>query len=82
VTQLVDRLEADGLVTRTLGAADRRSRLAILTAAGHLAYAQGARLELEAEREIFAALTEEDLAALAQICDKLQRLRDPHPVEP
>jgi len=31
VTQLVDRLEADGLVTRTSDPNDRRSRLAILT---------------------------------------------------
>src|SRR6266576_5473058 len=34
VTQLVDRLEADGLVNRTGDPNDRRSRLAVLTPAG------------------------------------------------
>src|SRR6267378_1958467 len=33
VTQLVDRLEADGLVNRTSDPNDRRSRLAVLTPA-------------------------------------------------
>src|SRR5437016_4672080 len=41
VTQLVDRLEADGLVSRTADTADRRSRLAVLTEAGRSAYARG-----------------------------------------
>src|SRR3954470_16981310 len=31
VTQLIDRLEADGLVSRTSDPNDRRSRLAVLT---------------------------------------------------
>ena len=34
VTQLVDRLEADGLVSRTSDPNDRRSRLAVLTEPG------------------------------------------------
>src|ERR1700741_5114123 len=34
ITQLVDRLEADGLVARESDARDRRTRLAALTAAG------------------------------------------------
>ena len=38
VTQLIDRLEADGLViTRSQDPADRRSRLAVLTARGRRA---------------------------------------------
>src|SRR5215208_3098348 len=41
VTQLVDRLEADGLVSRAADATDRRSRLAVLTDAGREAYAHG-----------------------------------------
>src|SRR5947209_13391611 len=41
VTQLVDRLEADGLVSRTGDPNDRRSRLAVLTEAGRIAYARG-----------------------------------------
>src|SRR5215831_8460410 len=41
VTQLVDRLEADGLVARAADPNDRRSRLAVLTDAGKSAYAKG-----------------------------------------
>src|SRR3954462_1260350 len=43
VTQLVDRLEADGLVTRAPDPGDRRSRLAALTAAGAPALQAGRR---------------------------------------
>src|SRR6266571_4353207 len=38
VTQLVDRLEADGLVSREADPNDRRSRIAVLTDAGKKAY--------------------------------------------
>src|SRR5471032_3337334 len=41
VTQLMDRLEADGLVSRAADVSDRRSRLAVLSAAGREAYARG-----------------------------------------
>src|SRR5688572_1573939 len=43
VTQLVDRLEADGLVERAPDPNDRRSRLAVLTDRGRTAYTEGAR---------------------------------------
>src|SRR5258708_32149637 len=42
VTQLVDRLEADGLVSREAGPNDRRSRIAALTDAGKKAHERGA----------------------------------------
>src|ERR1041385_5451379 len=57
VTQLVDRLEADGLVSRAADPNDRRSRLAVLTAAGRKAYARGAGGEPCAERALFGALS-------------------------
>ena len=60
VTQLVDRLEADGLVSRTADTADRRSRLAVLTEAGHTAHARGLEIFEVAERELFGVLTEEE----------------------
>ena len=41
ITQLVDRLEADGLVARKPAANDRRTKLASLTAAGRRAYEDG-----------------------------------------
>src|SRR6266567_5270086 len=45
VTQLVDRLEADGLVSRTGDPNDRRSRLAVLTDAGRTAYSKGSEIQ-------------------------------------
>src|SRR5471030_2806378 len=45
VTQLVDRLEADGLVNRTADPNDRRSRIAVLTDVGRSAYAIGSEIQ-------------------------------------
>src|SRR5262245_60408122 len=53
VTQLVDRLEADGLVSRTADTADRRSRLAVLTEAGGQAHGRGANIFEGAGEELF-----------------------------
>lgn len=73
VTQLVDRLEADGLVERTPDPNDRRSRLAVLTEAGRTTYDKGSRVQGEAERQLFEALSGEDSVRLADILRKLGR---------
>ena len=72
-TEVVDDLQAHGLVERRSDPADRRATLVALTAHGSETGAaiQAAR-EAEAER-FFAALGEEDRAGLARI---LRRLRD------
>src|SRR5713101_5152306 len=44
VTQLVDRLEGDGLVSRAADATDRRTRLAWITEAGVKAYPRGVQV--------------------------------------
>jgi DNA-binding MarR family transcriptional regulator len=75
VTQLVDRLEADGLVTREPDPNDRRSRLAVITNAGRQAYEKGAGIHRETEHQLFGALTDDDAARLADIFDKLDRAR-------
>ena len=75
VTQLVDRLEADGLVTREPDPNDRRSRLAVITNAGRQAYEKGAGIHRDAERQLFGALTDDDAARLADIFEKLDRAR-------
>jgi DNA-binding MarR family transcriptional regulator len=81
VTQLVDRLEADGLVTREPDPNDRRSRLAVITDAGRQAYEKGADIRRDAERQLFGALTSDDAARLADIIEKLDRARlTPQPV--
>lgn len=73
VTQLVDRLEADGLVNRTGDPNDRRSRLAVLTDAGRFAYTQGSQIQMQAERELFGVLTAEETDKLHELLGKLQR---------
>ena len=71
VTQLVDRLEADGLVARAADANDRRSRLAVLTDAGRSAYEKGRRIQLDAEEALFGTLTAEESATLHTLLAKL-----------
>src|SRR5258705_11367384 len=73
VTQLVDRLEADGLVSRAADPNDRRSRLAVLTAAGRKAYAKGIEIQSQAEKELFSALSNEESKKLHELLAKLDR---------
>src|SRR6185295_5181399 len=71
VTQLVDRLEADGLVVRAADPNDRRSRLAVLTDSGKTAYARGSHIQQHAERDIFGALSKEESIALHTLLAKI-----------
>jgi DNA-binding MarR family transcriptional regulator len=72
VTQLVDRLEADGLVSRTSDPNDRRSRIAVLTDAGKKAFAKGSEIQNQAERELFGALTQDESTTLHHLLEKLK----------
>src|SRR3954452_5897174 len=72
VTQLVDRLEADGLVSRASDPNDRRSRLAVLTDAGRTAYQKGSEIQQQTERELFGVLTGEESDVLHKLLEKLQ----------
>src|SRR5689334_682701 len=71
VTQLVDRLEADGLVMRAADPNDRRSRLAVLTDSGKNAYTKGTQIRQQSEREIFGALSREESDSLHALLAKL-----------
>jgi len=73
VTQLVDRLEADGLVNRTADPNDRRSRLAVLTDAGRVAYSKGSEIQKQTEKELFGVLTSTESETLHELLAKLQR---------
>src|SRR5262245_24977282 len=75
VTQLVDRLEADGFVSREFDPTDRRSRLAVITATGRKAYERGIRLQDEAERELFGRLSSEEANQLRALMGKLEMRR-------
>jgi DNA-binding MarR family transcriptional regulator len=72
VTQLVDRLETDGLVSRASDPNDRRSRLAVLTEAGRDAFEKGRKIQLEAEQALFAALSDDESATLHTLLAKLK----------
>lgn len=64
MTQLVDRLEADGLVRRVDDPTDRRVVRAELTASGRKRQAEGERLWREAEVAVLRGLSEGEAAAL------------------
>jgi DNA-binding MarR family transcriptional regulator len=64
ITQLVDRLEKDGLVRRRADPADRRSVLAELTPAGEQAHARGMRALADAQRAIVSGLKADDADSL------------------
>ena len=75
ITQLVDRLESDGLVRREPDPHDRRTRLAVLTLAGRKACDEGARIQQETERSLIGKLTKDESRQLAVL---LSKLRMPH----
>src|SRR5439155_4246667 len=64
ITQLVDRLERDGLVRRRADPDDRRGVLAELTPAGEQAHGKGMRALAEAQRAIVSGLKAGDAASL------------------
>jgi DNA-binding MarR family transcriptional regulator len=71
ITQLVDRLEADGFVARAAAATDRRTKLAVLTAAGRKACVEGGRVRQKAERDLLRGLSGEESHQLAALLEKV-----------
>lgn len=72
ITQLVDRLEADGLVARVADPADRRSVHAVLTPEGRERQAAGAA-EIDAVAASFSGtLSSDDRAALERVVRVLE----------
>lgn len=71
MTQLVDRLEADGLVSRISDPADRRVRRVVLTPAGKKAWTAGKRIIETHEAEVAEALGPTDAVALTQALQRL-----------
>ena len=60
ITQLVDRLEEDGLVRRIADLSDRRCKRAMLTTEGQRLYFVGARVEAQADAELFQSISSEE----------------------
>jgi len=71
ITQLVDRLEADGLVARRLDPNDRRTKLAVLTAAGRKACDEGTRVQRDVERALLKRLTRDEARLLETLVSKM-----------
>jgi DNA-binding MarR family transcriptional regulator len=73
ITQLIDRLEKEGLVRRRADPDDRRSVRAALTAAGRRAYARAMRLLAAEQRAIVSSLSPGDAASLRSALQVLAR---------
>lgn len=67
MTQLVDRLEADGLVRRVACPTDRRAINAEITTEGSRRQADGAQRVEELERELAALVSDSDGAVLQRM---------------
>jgi DNA-binding MarR family transcriptional regulator len=67
VTQLVDRLENDGLVRRIPDPNDRRSILAAITDDGRTRFEAGAAVLAQAQQELLSDLPAEQRAAVAMV---------------
>jgi DNA-binding MarR family transcriptional regulator len=66
MTQLIDRLEGDGLVQRVHDPVDRRSVKAALTPLGMERYAAGAKRVEQVQKKFDSMLSSSDRAALAR----------------
>ena len=73
ITQLVDRLESDGLMIRVADPHDRRARLAALTPAGRTAFEEGVRIQEQTERELLAGLDADEAQRLPALMEKVRR---------
>ncbi len=71
ITQLVDRLETDGLVRRLSDLDDRRVRRASLTPAGRKAHAEGVQVIAAQERATAAVLDGREAESLGQLLGRL-----------
>lgn len=76
VTQLVDRLEENGLVRRIADPEDRRVVRAELTTEGRKAYLEALRIVTSQERELLRALGDQESEALTQALDQITEWED------
>jgi DNA-binding MarR family transcriptional regulator len=72
MTQLVDRLEADGLVRRVACPTDRRSVKAEITEAGRTRQEEGNKEVTRLQEEVVSSVPVEDRATLVRLLGKLK----------
>ena len=70
ITQLVDRLEQDGLVQRVADPEDRRCLRATITEKGLERYAEGIQAELRTEEQLLQGLSPDQQRLLASLLEK------------
>jgi DNA-binding MarR family transcriptional regulator len=75
ITQLVDRLETDGLVRRVPDSEDRRSTRAEITEEGRRLYEIGLKVQLELEEDLLQGLSSEEQQQLTFVLEKLSHGR-------
>jgi MarR family transcriptional regulator, transcriptional regulator for hemolysin len=73
ITQLVDRLEGDGLVRRVNDPDDRRVRRAALTSNGRKACSEASRVIANQEHAVAKILSPEEADTLARLLRRLAR---------
>ena len=71
ITQLMDRMEADGLVERTSHTSDRRSIRASITSEGRRRYSAAAKVLDEQERALLKCLPEPERRKLGNLLNQL-----------
>ena len=76
VTKRVDRLEAQGYVTRTVSSGDARSRTIALTDRGRALIDELFPRHVDNERRLLAGLSKDDRADLARLLEKWGRSLD------
>ncbi|MBE7188922.1 MarR family winged helix-turn-helix transcriptional regulator [Jatrophihabitans endophyticus] len=72
VTETVDALEREGLVTRTEDPHDRRARIVAITPAGTEAHEAAMAVKAKAMTEIFGSLTTEQRGTLLSLFDSIR----------
>jgi DNA-binding MarR family transcriptional regulator len=72
ITQLVDRLEAEGFVARQADPSDRRARLAVLTPSGRRVCQEGVAVQNDAERRLLGRLSTDESQQLAALLAKVK----------
>src|SRR5207237_6836680 len=71
VTQLIDRLEADGLVQRTSDPDDRRSKQAVITDEGRRRFRLGQTIKQKVNKQLLRDLSPAEQEQLASVLRKL-----------
>ena len=75
VQQLIDGLEADGILERIADVADKRGRIVRLTDKGRAAMKDANRIKLEIEAGYRARMGEDEFTQLSELLGKLRRSR-------